>query len=171
MENLVEGLNFNIAKDADLLKIESIFAVQNPQATEKEIAQLVKDAMNNAKPVALTGQIKKDAIKVIEYLDSAFKQAGITLDVKNANISSENIIDIPLSDFTKICFNINLEYFDVLNNGGDKKFVIQGKFGSYDNYYNIDFIDSITDINDNTQIVKIVSDLKLHLDGGIHPLS
>jgi len=169
--NIVEGLNFNKACDADSLKLESIFAAQNPQATEKQVAQSIKDAMHSAKPVALTGEVKKDAVKIVEYLESAFKQAGINLDSKNANISNENAVDIPLVDFTKICFNVNLDYCELANNGGGKKFVIQGNFGSYNNYYNIDFIDAITDISDNAQIVKIASDLKMHLDGGIHPLS
>lgn len=169
--NIVEGLNFNNTCDADLSKLETIFASQNAQATEKQIKEFVKKAMSDAKPVSLSGEIKKDAVKIVEYLESAFKQTGILLDSKNANISSDNEIDIPLADFTKICFNVNLDYCEIANNGGGKKFVIQGNFGSYNNYYNIDFIDAITDISDNTQIVKIASDLKLHLEDGIHPLS
>jgi hypothetical protein len=164
-ENIVEGVNFNGSKDADLEDVGAAISKER-DADEAELVKIGKEALKAAKPVSLTGKIKEDAPKLIKYLVDAFKRADIELDDKNVYITSspgigwDNVIEIPVAKQEGFYFSTVLDYYD-LAESGNGKIIIPGAFieeasGQLD--YAVD------DINNNGQIVKVATGFKKYLE-------
>lgn len=165
-ENIVEGVNYNAARDADLEEIGYIFSKHNNDASEEELIKIGKEALKSSKPVSLTGKVKEDAPKVIKYLVDAFKRAGIDLDDRNVAITRsmlgfDNEIEIPVAKHDGIFFQTYLDYYELAENGNGKTFVLAGAFMTEENGV-MDYV--VSDINDNAQIVKAAAGFKKYLE-------
>jgi hypothetical protein len=163
-ENVVEGINYNGSKDADLEEIGGIFAKHNTSASDEELIKLVEEALKSSKPVSLTGKIKEDAPKVIKYLVDAFKRAGVDLDDRNVAITHSilgNEIEIPVAKQEGICFLTFLDYYEIAENGNGKSFIISGAFMIEENGIT-EY--EVSDINNNAEIVKAASEFNKYLE-------
>ena len=83
-ENLIEGINYNGSKDADLEELGYIFSKHNDETSEEELVKLGIEVLKATKPISLTGKAKEDIPKVIEYLVNSFKQVlNLTIEMLN----------------------------------------------------------------------------------------
>lgn len=164
LSNINEGVNFNGAEDADLREIGELFANGGDPDNhdEESLMRLGADALEAAKPIALTGKIKQDGPQLIKFVVETFSRAGITLDDKDARIIKDmdgtlNQIEIPVESAPDFYFATSLDYYEMamgvntLNNG----IVVGGCFSS-DADGMLDFF--ISDLGNNGQIVKAVAE-------------
>jgi len=164
-ENIVEGVNYNGASDADLVLVGHSLSDDklNKDIKDEELAALAVAGLKKAKPISLTGKIKEDAPKLIKYIVDAFKRTGVELDGSNATISNDfnldNAIQIPVSVDKDLFFLTYLDYEEIANDS--KKMLIGGSFSSEDEG-NLDYV--INDLNDNGQIVKAGTEFKKYLE-------
>lgn len=165
-ENVVEGINYNGSKDADLEEIGFIFSKHNKDASDEELIKLGEEALKASKPVSLTGKVKEDAPKVIKYLVEAFKRAGVELDDSNvvithSSLGFDNEIEIPVAKQEGIFFQTYLDYYEIAENGNGKTFILSGAFMTEENGV-MDYV--VSDINNNAEIVKAASGFAKYLE-------
>jgi hypothetical protein len=129
-----EGINYNNGGDADLWEVGSQLLSGTGKNSEdmedKEVEAVAVEAMKKAKPVPLTGIIKKDVPALLKYVGDAFKRCGIELDVDNTDIDSSNFANelmIPVVG-TEYYLLTMLDYRELAYNGSE--FVIGATFNS-----------------------------------------
>ena len=135
--NINEGINYNEGVDANLLDVGAYVlqgGKKNPDdMDDKEVEKVAIEAIKKAKPVSLTGQIKKDLPAFLKYVGDAFKRCGVELDTANTTIDSSNFTNelmIPTVVNPDFYLNTMLDYGELAANGSD--FVIGGYFASDD---------------------------------------
>ena len=163
-ENIVEGINYNNSRDADLEDVGAAISKER-DADEAELVKLGQEALKAAKPVSLTGKVKEDAPKLIKYLVEAFKRAGVELDDRNVFITSssmgfDNEIEIPVAKYEGLFFQTALDYYELSENNAGR-IIIPGAFMDENNGV-MDYV--VNDLNDNGQIVKAAAGFKKYLE-------
>jgi len=163
--NINEGINYNNGRDADLWDVGAQLLSGTSKNVEdmedKEVEVVAVEAMKKAKPVPLTGIIKKDLPPFLEYVADAFKRCGVELDVNNTEIDSSNFMNellIPVAD-TEYYLNSMLDYSELAYNGSE--FVIGAAFAS-DDEGSLDYI--VGDLSNNGEIVKACTGFKKYLE-------
>jgi hypothetical protein len=164
--NINEGINYNNGVDADLSDIGYNVLQsggKNPDdMDDKEIEKAAIEAMKKAKPVPLTGQIKKDLPAFLKYVGDAFKKCGVELDTNNTDIDSSNFANelmIPTIDNPEFYFNTMLDYNELASNGSE--FVVGGAFAS-DDEGSLDY--TVSDLSDQGDIMKCCQDYKKFIE-------
>lgn len=165
LSNINEGINYNQGIDADLYDVG--FNVlhgsgKNPDdMDEKDVAEAAVEAMKKAKPVPLTGEIKKDLPPFLKYTADAFKRCGVELDVDNAQIDDSNFANalmIPVAD-TDYYLLTMLDYSELSYNGSN--FTIGASFAS-DDTGSLDYI--VDDISNQGDVTKACADFKQYIE-------
>jgi len=163
--NISEGINYNEGVDADLWEVGSYMldgtGKNSDEMEEKEVEAVAVEAMKKAKPVPLTGIIKKDVPPFLKYVADAFKRCGIELDVDNTVIDSSNFANelyIPVAD-TEYNLLTMLDYSELAYNGSE--FVIGGVFAS-DDEGSLDYV--ISDLSDQGEVMKACTEFKKYLE-------
>lgn len=170
VSNINEGINFNGAEDADLKEIGGLFANGgDPDNHDEEaLISMGREALADAKPIALTGKIKEDTQKLIKFIVEAFKRAGIILDDKNASIIKDmdgtlNQIEIPVESEPDFFFATSLDYYEMaMGVNIQNNFIVASGCFSTDADGMLDFF--VSDLSNNGQIVKAASDFKKYLE-------
>lgn len=162
--NLNEGINYNDAVDADLYDIGTTViqgSDKNPDdMDDKALEKAAVEAMKKAKPVPLTGIVKKDLPALLKYVAAAYKKCGIELDVDNTDIDSSNFSNelmIPVVG-TDYYLSTYLDYGEMAYNGSE--FVIGGYFAS-DEEGSLEY--GTSDFSDGNEVMKACTDFKKYL--------
>jgi hypothetical protein len=164
--NINEGINYNGGADADLLEVGSQLLSGTGKNSEdmedKDVEAVAVEAMKKAKPVPLTGIIKKDVPALLKYISDAFKRCGVELDINNVTIDSSNFaneLEIPVVD-TEYYLLTMLDYNELAYNGSE--FVIGATFyndeeGSLDD-------GQIADLSNQGDVTKACAEFKQYLE-------
>ena len=164
-DNIVEGINYNGSRDADLPSVGLGLAKTSTDVDkndDKALAALAINGMKKSKPVPLTGKIKEDAAKLIKYVVDTFKKQGVELDGNNAIVYSPhfvNQIEIPVAGEDDLLFQTFLDYEELAHT--NPNFIVSGDFSSDDEGLLGFFVE---DLNNNGQIVKSASEFKKYIE-------
>jgi hypothetical protein len=163
--NINEGINYNHSVNADLYDVGHN-VLQGSGKTpddmgQEDVEKAALEAMKKAKPVSLTGNIKKDLPAFLKYVGDAFKKCGVDLDTANTEIDSSNFANelmIPIAN-TDYYLNTMLDYAELAYNGSD--FVVSASFAS-DDMGALDYM--IDDLSNNGDIVKACAGFKKYME-------
>lgn len=163
--NFNEGINYNDAADADLYDVGANVINGSGKNTQflnmQEVKKAAIEAMKKAKPVPLTGIVKKDLPALLKYVGDAYKKCGVNLDTANITIDSSNFaneIMIPVAG-TDYYVNTYLDYGEMSSNGSD--FVIGGYFAS-DEEGSLDY--GTSDFTDAGEVKKACTEFNKYLE-------
>jgi hypothetical protein len=170
LSNINEGVNYNNSKDADMYDVG--FTVLQSQIKdigeiermpEADVEKAAEEALKNAKPVALTGDAKKDIASMLDYLKSTFVGTDVELDVDNTKVDSsnfENELFIPVGD-TEYYFSTSINYEEIAMNSSGKEMILAGAFGSEKEGI-LDFL--VHDLSNKGEVLKACQNFKEYLD-------
>jgi hypothetical protein len=171
LSNINEGINYNAAKDADLVDIGSALLAgsgkTSDEASDEDLSKIAEEKLKEAKPFALTGKVKEDFPKLIKYITDEFKRCKIDLDVDNASISREmsggdNMIEIPIKGLEDYYFCTTLDYLELASNQGpNRNIVLSGVFCSEDDG-TLDF--DIADIGNSGDVMKACTEFNKYIE-------
>ena len=161
--NISEGINYNNAVDADLEAVGATLANGNDpdNHSEEALIDMGRQSLKNAKPIPLTGIVKKDLPALLKYIGPAFKKCGVELDVDNTVIDSSNFANelmIPVAGTEYYLFTI-LDYRELAYNGSE--FVIGATFNS-DEEGTLDE-GQIADLSNQGQVLKACTEFNEYL--------
>ena len=163
--NINEGINYNNGRNANLWDIgEHLLTIKGKSMDDMDdfdVEAVAKEAMKKAKPVPLTGNLKKDLPLFLKYVGDAFKRCGVDLDTANTELDSSNFTNelmIPIAD-TEYYLNTMLDYAELAANGSD--FVIGGAFAS-DDEGSLDY--QVNDLSNSGDIVKACTGFKKYME-------
>lgn len=161
--NISEGVNYNNAVDADFEDVGSALANGGDPAnhSEEALINMGREALKKAKPVPLTGIVKKDLPALLKYIGPAFKKCGVELDVDNAIIDSPsfaNEIMIPVAGTEYYLLTI-LDYRELASNGSE--FTIGATFNS-DEEGTLDE-GQIADLSNQGEVVRACTEFNEYL--------
>jgi len=165
--NINEGVNYNQAHNADLKEVGYALANGSGQSpddmSDEDLEKLAIEALKKARPVALTGDAKKDIAALLKYVGDAFKRCDVELDVNNTTVDSmdfQNELFIPVAD-TDYFLNTHLGYEELVLNARNSTIALAAAFGSEDEGI-LDF--QIYDLGNNGDIVKVCADFKAYVE-------
>jgi hypothetical protein len=161
--NISEGINYNNAVDADLEAVGATLANDDYpyNHSEEALIDMGRESLKNAKPIPLTGIVKKDLPALLKYIGPAFKKCGVELDVDNTVIDSSNFANelmIPVAGTEYYLFTI-LDYRELAYNGSE--FVIGATFNS-DEEGTLDE-GQIADLSNQGQVLKACTEFNEYL--------
>ena len=161
--NISEGINYNNAVDADLEAVGAMLANGGDPKnhSEEALIDMGRESLKNAKPIPLTGIIKKDLPALLKYIGPAFKKCGVELDVDNTDIDSSNFANelmIPVTG-TEYYLLTMLDYRELAYNGSE--FVIGATFNS-DEEGTLDE-GQIADLSTQGQVLKACTEFNEYL--------
>lgn len=163
--NFNEGINYNDGVDADLynvgVNVINGSGKNSADMDEKEVEKSALEAMKKAKPVPLTGIIKKDLPALLKYLADTYKKCGVELDIANITIDSSNFANelmIPVAG-TDYYLNTYLDYNELASNGSD--FVLGGYFAS-DDEGSLDY--GTGDFTKQNEVMKACTEFNKYLE-------
>jgi hypothetical protein len=162
--NINEGINYNNSVDADLFDVgHSVLqgSGKNPDDMgQEDVEKAALEAMKKAKPVSLTGNIKKDLPAFLKYVGDAFKRCGVELDINNTDIDSSNFANelmIPVAG-ADYYLNTLLDYTELAYNGSN--FVIGGYFAS-DEEGSLEY--GVADLSDQGDVMRACEGFKEYI--------
>lgn len=163
--NINEGINYNQGIDVDLYEVGCILLQGSGKNVDDmeadEVAEAAAEAMKKAKPIALTGIVKKDLPAFLKYVADSFKRCDVELDIDTTEIDSSNFANelmIPVAD-TEYYLLTALDYTELAYNAS--QFVIGASFAS-DDTGSLDCI--IDDLSNQGDVTKACAEFKQYLE-------